>query len=288
MGQRIKEYIGPGITIKPEDIHLYESGNNAGQWIAEEKHDGFWAVAKTDDCGVIQSLQSRTGQRFEREHTGKLLGLKTHLPNCELVGELEAVTQNANKLYAELNHRRFIIFDAVKILGESITQISLEQRRALLETALVRDDIGELDKYIPLVEQCKEGFVDFYKELRERPKPWTAEGIVLKRKDSKYSCHRSSGKVDFWVRCKDKHTVDYFVIGLGKTPSGADNLDCGLWDGSKVVHVLHVPAPSGFHAKNLVGKVIECEGWEVMDSGALRSAHFKRIRNDKTMDMCID
>lgn len=283
----IKEYIGPGVTIKPEDIIRYESGNRAGRWVAEEKHDGFWAIAKTDERGVLYSLKSRTGQSFTSSECGQLLGLKTHLPNCELIGELETGTQNANNIYSEIKHRRLIIFDATKMLGESITHLTLENRRALLETALIRDDIGDIGKLIPLVVQKKSGFTEFYNELLVRPKPWIGEGIVLKRKDSVYKCHRTSGKVDFWVRCKDKNTVDYYVIGKGKTPSGNDNLDCGLWDGSKIVHILHVPLPKGYRIEYLVGKVIECEGWEIMRSGSLRSAQFKRIRNDKTMDMCI-
>jgi ATP-dependent DNA ligase len=283
--ERIKSYVGPGKTIDPSMLWRYESGVHAGRWAAEEKLDGHWAEVWTNDQGVIYKLTSRTGLSFDAGDTQGVMGLQTPLFNSRLAGELECGTQLSNKRYAELKHRRIHLFDVLDLLGQSIIQLPYEKRRALLQLATQKFDTHIASRLL-LVEQRRSNFTAFYNEILDRPYPWCGEGVVLKRLDSTYQAYNSDGKVDFWIRAKEKRTVDYFVMGIGKTPSGADNLDCGLWNGKKVVHILHVPFPSKYKAEDLVGKVIECEGWEVMESGALRSAHFIRIRNDKTKEMC--
>jgi ATP-dependent DNA ligase len=282
---RLRSYIGPALTIKPSELARYEAGPHAGKWAIEEKIDGHWCLAKFDGNGTLVSLESRTGASFDKADIVGLIGQSTHLFNTELAGELECGTQAANKRYAKLKFRRIHFFDVRKLLNQDVTALPYEQRRKLLEIAFKPGSHPSFShKKFLLTEQRTNGFVDFFNEVTSREEP--GEGVVIKKLDSQYKCHNSDGKVDFWIRAKTNNTVDYFVMGLGKTPSGDDNLDCGLWDGTKTVHILHVTVPKRHKAAQLIGKVIECCGWEVMDSGALRSAQFVRIRNDKTESMC--
>jgi ATP-dependent DNA ligase len=284
---RLRSYVGPAITIKPSELARYEHGIHAGKWAVEAKEDGHWCLAKFDYNGTLVSLESRTGASFDKADIAGLIGQSSHLFNTELVGELECGTQAANKRYAELKHRRIHFFDMQKLLNKDVTSISYEQRRKLLEIAFKAGSHPNFpNKKFLLIEQRTSGFADFFDKITNREEPWRGEGVVIKRLDSKYKSYNSDGKVDFWVRAKTNNTVDYFVMGLGKTPSGDDNLDCGLWNKTKIEHVLYVPFPKGYKASQLIGKVIECRGWEIMDSGALRSAQFVRIRNDKTESMC--
>ncbi len=286
--ERLRSYIGPALTIRPSELARYEVGPHVGKWAIEEKHDGHFCLAKFDGNGVLVNLESRTGASFDRADIAGLIGQNTHLFNTELAGELECGTQAANKRYAELKHRRIHFFDVRKLLNQDVTSLPYEQRRKLLEIAFKPGFQTNFpyNKFL-LVEQRTSGFVDFFNEITNRAEPWQGEGVVIKRLDSQYKSHNSNGKVDFWVRCKKNNIIDYFVMDIGKTPSGDDNLDCGLWDGAKIVHILHVPVPKGYKAEQLLNKAIECQGWEIMDSGALRSAQFVRIRNDKTKDMCV-
>jgi bifunctional non-homologous end joining protein LigD len=261
---RINDYTGPKEQIKQDQLYKYENQN----WIATEKVDGAWACVDTEMNGGFGKFTSRTGHQFDINSFADV----TPFQNCTLIGELEIASQASTKSYTRLGYRRFWIFDATKIIGHDIKSLPYVKRRHLIETLY-----KESDK-IKLVEQKENNFSEFYEEVLARG----GEGLVLKKAQSTYGF----GKTNDWVRVKPKNTIDFYVMGLGKTPSGNDNLQLGLYVNGKLERIQSLTMPSGWVGGQLVGKVIECEGMELMDSGALRSAQFVRVREDKTKEMC--
>ena len=275
---RMKTYLGPKVQIQPDALHKYES---AGLYVAEEKHDGHWAEIVTDAEGRIKTLTSRSGTRFEGINVEGLIGHPIYAPNSVLVGELEAATEAANKRNAQLGHRRLWVFDVVQMLGQDVTGMTYEQRRELLNLLFAK--VLSDDKRVLLVRQASKGFADFFKDVMNED----GEGLVLKRLGRPYKPYGSDGKTDDWIRCKRFRFVDYVVMSIGKSDGGSPNFQVGLYNNGKLERVATIKnIPNGLDYNALVGKVIECKGAEVHDSGALRHGHYERTRWDKEPEEC--
>lgn len=277
---RIRTYIGPKIQVTPDEILRYE---RAGCWAAEEKRDGCWAEVKIDENGRIKSLTSRIGKPYTGDNVAGLLGLQTHLPNSILVGELEAASEAATDRYRAIGYRRVHIFDAPVIAGMTITDRDYETRRQVVEQ-FVPGKTQDVQKRLLVVRRATRNFEAFYQDVMSDG----GEGLVFKKHGSLYRPVSSDGKVDEWVRCKPFSFVDYVVLRVGKSSSGAsDNLKVGLFfDGvfKECCTIKNTPRGLDLHA--LVGKVIECKGAEVLKSGALRHGHYVRTRDDKLPQDC--
>ncbi len=267
----IKNYCGPKVQIQPVELSRYETGF----WSAESKHDGHWAEVTTDAEGKIVSLIGRRGKTFTNDNVRSLKNLMTGIPNSVFIAELEAGTEAANKVFDKVGIRRLHVFDVTRLFGHDTRHLTYIKRRELLEIAFKNEH-----PQLKLVKRVTENFKQFFDEISAND----GEGLVLKRNDSKYSV----GKTNNWIRCKRFRYVDYYVIEVGKSAGGSDNFQVGLLIGGKMTRVATI--------KNLpkemkdpysyVGRVVECVGVEVHDSGALRHGHFNRVRDDKTPDEC--
>jgi ATP-dependent DNA ligase len=271
-------YLGPKIQIQPKDLERYEA---SGMWAAEEKHDGHWTEVLTDATGRISRLTARSGKTFSGSNIDGLIGLQLHLQNATLIAELEAGTEAAGRHNAKLGHKRLHLFDIVRLLNTSVAHLSYADRRTLLEKAY---DLAGLssEKSVTLVRQQTKGFNLFFKRVVAEG----GEGLVLKRLDKGYHPH-GGGKTDDWVRCKQFRFVDYVVMSIGKSDGGSPNFQVGLYVKGKLQRVATIKnIPKGLDYEPLVGRVIECKGAEIHDSGALRHGHYERTRDDKDPEEC--
>lgn len=270
-------YLGPKTQIGPHELEKFEK---SGLWAAEEKHDGHWAEAVTDADGVIRSLTGRSGKVFSGEATRGILGTHVDLANTRLACELEYGTESATKSVTKSGYKKLYVFDLIQLEGQDTTGLSYEKRRTLLEMAMA---LKSPPKNIVLVTQVTSGFLPFF----ERLETIGGEGLVLKRLEKPYK-QTSGRKTENWVRCKRQNTVDYVVICEGFSDSGASNIQVGLYIKGVLTRVGTVKnPPKGLKIGSLVGRVIECIGAEVHDSGMLRHGHFLRIRDDKLPQECI-
>jgi len=282
----IKSYSGPKVQIQPEELAAYDNG----RWSCEEKHDGHFCEITTDDQGTIVSLIGRSGKTFTNSNVQEFTNLNIGIPNSVFVSELEAGTEASRRKNDALGHSRLIVFDVVRLLGQSTVDLPNSQRRALLELAFTKEN-----KFVKLVKRITTGFKDFYETLMSEG----AEGIVLKRNDARYL----HGKTDNMIRCKKHRYVDYVVMSIAKSKGGSPNFQVGLFIEGKLQRVATIKnLPNDYIRRYLeldfgqdwmtedlqvfVGKVVECKGAEVHDSGALRHGHLERVRDDKTVDEC--
>lgn len=275
---RLKTYLGPKTQIQPADLAKYEE---AGIYVAEEKHDGHWAEVITGADGKICRITGRSGTVFSGVNVEGLVGLHVGLVNTTLIGELEAATEAANRRNSTMGHRRLWIFDMVRLLDQDTTSLVYEKRRELLET--IFSQILHNSKRVKLVKQVTKGFNTLFDNISKDD----GEGLVLKKLGRPYRPHGSDGKTDDWIRCKRYRYVDYIVTDIGKSEGGSPNFQVGLYIDGRLLRVGTIKnIPQGLDYASLVGKVIECKGAEVHDSGALRHGHFHRARPDKDNIEC--
>lgn len=269
-------YLGPKVQVQPDRLDQLES---TGRFAAEEKHDGHWAEVTTGVDGRIVTIIGRSDKRFEGANVAGLVGLNIGLPSTVLICELEAGTEAATKRNGHLRHRRLWAFDVVQLLGHDTRSLPYEQRRVLLVKAC---DKCPGDR-VAVVRQVTSGFRRFFEEVSTVD----GEGLVLKRLGLAYRPHGADGKTDDWIRCKRFRFVDYVVTGIGRSDGGSPNLLVGLYEGGRLSKVATIKnLPEGLEYRSLVGRVVECKGAEVHESGALRHGHYLRTRDDKDPTDC--
>jgi ATP-dependent DNA ligase len=136
---------------------------------------------------------------------------------------------------------------------------------------------------VSLVRSKSVGFRAFFDEVDKAG----GEGLVLKKFVRPYRAHTSDGKTEDWIRCKRFRYVDYVVMEIGKSDGGSPNLQVGLVVNGRLQRVATIKnLPEGLDYRSLVGRVVECKGAEVHESGALRHGHYERTRDDKEPTDC--
>lgn len=276
--KRIADYVGPDEWVPRERLAKLEK---TGQYVVEEKKDGFW-VKMLVSKGVIVRIETRTGEVLGGAHTAGLLrniGVQKH--TGVLVGELVPDTAADG---SRSGQRRVHLFDVIEWEGHDLRDLPLSSRRPFLEA--VHSQVAMQDRVL-LVERRAKGFTAFYDEILARK----GEGLVIKRIDSKHRAANADGKIDAWLRCKPLRTVDYIVVGHGAATKGTPNLKLGLWKAGKLVEVMTATFPNclaneGLKPADCVSSIVEVEGYEIWNTGVVRSGHVRRIRTDKFPEDC--
>ncbi len=287
--KRISLYVGPKNTIKRADLDDYDNG----EWVAEIKHDGEWCLVEIEN-GHIVEMSSRTGLSHDgiEDFIGKRV---TGGGSGKLVGELVADQKDDD---TRTGDKRLHLFDVLEWGGMDLRDLVLEERHKALR--MIVHMLTLLPGRIFIVEQRSSGFKAWYDAIMSgssRVIGKRAEGLVLKKKGTPLRAVNSDGKVDFWVRCKPKNTIDYIVMGPdGFAAKGTPKVALGLIfaDGSlrKCMSLSWIkpkdwPAnvPTSPHGP-AAGMIVEVEGAEVFPTGALRHGHIKRPRLDKPVQDC--
>ena len=112
------------------------------------------------------------------------------------------------------------------------------------------------------------------------------EGLVLKDVNSNYKSNKANGKTDLWIKVKEDQFLDAYVINHKLSSKGFNQLEIGIWDGKDIKRIQTILCPKGYSPEELVGKVVEVKGAEMLSSGAIRHGRFNRVRADKTKEMC--
>jgi ATP-dependent DNA ligase len=279
--KRIPEYCGPKRTILREALTALDA---SGDYVCEEKHDGEWCLVWITD-GRVSKLRTRTGAELPRAKAAGVLGLEVAInAPALLAGELVA-----DEAYGVANgQRRLHLFDVLEFAGTDCRDLAMDDRRNFL--VCVQAALGQTRR-VQIVEQRESGFVEFLDEITGRG----GEGVVIKKRDSTYNPRNADGKIEGWLRCKPKRTVDYVVLSHGTAEGGTPNLELGLYKDSRVrrspllLRAMTVTIPKAMRdidPDTLVGRVVEVEGQQVFKSGAIRHGQITRIRDDKVAKEC--
>jgi bifunctional non-homologous end joining protein LigD len=152
-------------------------------WMHELKFDGYRALAiKTG--GQVQ-LRSRNDKDFSTRYAGIVKALQSMPDETVIDGEVVALDENGKQSFNLLQNYgsagaalHFFIFDVLILKGRDVMDEPLTERRRLLEKH-VFPKMSEPIRYSPELEAS-------FKDLVQSVKAQGLEGLVAKRRDSRY------------------------------------------------------------------------------------------------------
>lgn len=208
-------------------------------WVAELKWDGIRAQVLTD--GQVTVLRSSSGRDISRQFPdlmdfGPRLGAAAVLDGEIVVFEgdrpsFQRVLQRLNvdrpnPASIAANPAMFIVFDLLRLDGNSMLELPYRTRRQVLDS-LVSD--GPFWKVPPYVEQGAD-------QLMALARQRDLEGIVLKRLDSVYKPGaRSHDWRKIKIRLRQEFVVGGWLAGQGALEDEIGSLVVGIWDGEDFV-----------------------------------------------------
>jgi bifunctional non-homologous end joining protein LigD len=202
--------------VEPMKALLVEELPKGPDWIYELKFDGVRALAIKDNRDL--QLISRSGKELGSKYRELLEPLK-NLPSKQAVldGEIVALDEQGRSSFQLLQSYNmaglkkpplfYYVFDLINLDGTELTGVPLFQRKAMLETL-----VANVSPSIRFSPGIKADSARLMRQMKARG----LEGLIAKRRDSKYESARRSGA---WAKFKWTNEQE-FVIGGYTEPKG--------------------------------------------------------------------
>ena len=202
--------------VEPMKAVLVDNLPKGDDWVYELKFDGVRALALKRGKDV--QLISRNAKDFTAKFPEVSSALKK-LPCKEAVldGEIVALDEEGRSSFQLLQARElsgerppifYYVFDLIQLDGKDLTAVPLLKRKAMVKMLLAR--APDTVRFSASIAAESERVL---KEMKARG----LEGVIAKRRDSKYEIGRRSGA---WVKFKWTMQQE-FVIGGFSEPRGA-------------------------------------------------------------------
>ena len=231
----------PPAALAPMHALPAEAAFNHADWMWEPKLDGYRALAHLKKGAV--ALRSRRGLDLAKDFPRLAAELgEQAVDDMVLDGEIVAFDESGKPSFNALQNRApravFYCFDLLHFAGIDLRRAPYVDRRRYLAQCLLPS------AHVQLVHASDDG-VALHRAALESG----LEGVIGKRKDSRYEAGRRSGA---WLKIKATHSADFVVGGYtrgkgSRAPLGA--LLVGYWDGGKLRYASHVG--SGFDEHTL-------------------------------------
>ena len=210
-------------------------------WLFEIKWDGERALAYVQDGHVelrARSNRNITAEYPELKSIAKQLNARTAVVDGEIVvldeeGRADFTriqsrfgVSNPPQSLQQKNPATFYAFDLLYCDGYDLRDVALEKRKNLLRELLRPADSVRYSDHV------LETGVELYDIAKERH----LEGIVAKRRDSRYVAKRTS----LWLKFKIVHDLDVVIGGWTAPRSSRDHFGAllmGLYDGDNLKYV---------------------------------------------------
>lgn len=218
-------FVEPMLLLKTETLP-----DDRARWAYQLKFDGYRAIAfKT---GGRVALRSRNDNDFTNRYRTVPPAL-ANLPDDTVIdGEIVALDEDGRPSFGALQNAAsttpivYFVFDVLVLAGRNVMSETLEARRELLERRVLpklADPVrylGELDAELrDLIASVKEqGF----------------EGLVAKRRDSRYEPGLRSGK---WMKMRINRGQEFVIGGYTVGTSTFDALIFGYYDEDRLIYV---------------------------------------------------
>jgi bifunctional non-homologous end joining protein LigD len=216
---------------------LAEDVPRGQDWVFEVKWDGYRAIA--DVHGGEATLTSRRGNdltaRFES--VAKAIERAVKTPDCVLDGEVCALDEEGRATFSAMQQGKkgtryiFVAFDVLEVEGRPLIDLPLAERQERLATLLDRRN-----RTIQLSEAFDNGAA-LYRAAQEQG----FEGIVAKRRDSRYTPGRRSRE---WLKIKTHGRQELVIAGYtrgqGRRSGRFGSLILGYWQDGQLVYAGNV------------------------------------------------
>ncbi|MBZ4041094.1 DNA ligase D [Flavobacterium hibisci] len=195
--------------VKPMLANIKEKTFNDPDWIFEKKYDGYRTIAVINPPEI--ELFSRNEISFNRNFKAVAQDLKkidhTAILDGEVVVEDESGKANfqllQNYLKTGSGELKYYVFDLLNLDGNSITELSLVDRKELLKILFNKYNFTNVFYSDHIIENGMELF-----DLAIKNKE---EGIVAKKADSTYQVNR---RTNDWLKIKASNQEEAIIIGI--------------------------------------------------------------------------
>jgi DNA ligase D-like protein (predicted ligase) len=199
-------------------------------WLVELKLDGYRALAMKT-AGKVQ-LRSRNDNDFSLRYHGIVKALQPMPDETVIDGEVIALDAEGRPSFNLLQNYgsadaplHFFIFDVLILKGKDVMGETLVKRRELIEE-LVLPTLADPIRYSPILEGS-------LKDLVRSVKAQGLEGLVAKRRDSKYEPGLRSG---VWQKMRVNAGQELVIGGYTPSPKNFDALVIGYYDGPNLIY----------------------------------------------------
>jgi bifunctional non-homologous end joining protein LigD len=238
-------------TLSPMHAELSDAPFNDPDWMWEPKLDGYRILAFVDEDGV--KLRSRRGLELAAAFPGLTAELGKQGARMILDGEIVAFGAEGKPSFNALQNRVqlktareiaaadqktpaiFYCFDLLYFAGIDLRDAPYQDRRRYLAQCLLPSAL------VQLVHASEDG-----EALHKAAVANGFEGVIGKRKDSKYQAGRRSAA---WLKIKPTNSAEFVIGGYTKGKGAREPLGAlliGYRDGGKLHYASHVG--SGFDA----------------------------------------
>ena len=204
-----KNSIEKATFIKPMLASIKEKPFDDPDWVFEKKYDGYRSIAVINPSEV--NLFSRNEISFNSNFRPVAEELKkidhTAVLDGEIVVEDESGKANfqllQNYLKTGSGILKYYVFDLLNLDGNSITELSLLERKELLKILFNKYQFTNIFYSEHTTEKGTELF-----DIAEKNKE---EGIIAKKADSNYTVNKRSND---WVKIKTSNQEEAIIIGI--------------------------------------------------------------------------
>jgi bifunctional non-homologous end joining protein LigD len=236
--------------IEPMAATLTQERFSGPEWIFERKFDGIRLLAYKQGDDVRLFSRNRLPQ-----HNPAMTEAIARLPPRELILDGEATWRGEESVV-------YYVFDILWIDGRDVMSLPLEQRRALLDELPLRPPlqrVSTLDDEKPWDRACREGW----------------EGVIAKRRDSRYEHRRSP----HWVKMKCEASQELVVGGFTDPQGGRVGLGAllvGYYEQDDFVFAGKVG--TGFDTKLLLDLRARLDAMEIETTPFTKATGLPRLR----------
>ncbi len=226
---------------------LTDEAFDDADWIYEIKWDGYRAVSYLNK-GIVE-IQSRNNLSFTNKFKEVTDALKAWNINAVLDGEIVALNNEGIVSFQQLQNfatrgeatrLEYYVFDILWLDGKDLTDLTLLERKAILQSILPEDDV--VIKYSDHIEEKGK---EFFKLATNRG----LEGIMAKKSDSTYT---KNFRTKLWLKIKNSKSLEAVICGFTqgrKSRKHFGALVLGKYEGDKLIYIGHTG--TGFNEKNL-------------------------------------
>jgi DNA ligase D-like protein (predicted ligase) len=254
MAERVKAgFIEPMLLLRTERLP-----DEPARWAYQLKFDGYRAIAFKREGKV--SLRSRNNNDFTNRYRSVPPGL-ANLPNETVIdGELVALDDDGRPSFGALQNAVssttpivYFVFDVMVLAGRDVRGETLETRRELLERRVL-PRLGDPVRYIGELDAN-------LRDLIESVKAQGLEGLVAKRRDSRYEAGLRSGA---WLKMRINRGQEFVIGGYTIGTKSFDALIFGYYDGDRLIYVARTrngftPALRGQLSRKFLGlEISDC------------------------------
>jgi bifunctional non-homologous end joining protein LigD len=220
------------VSQKPMLATLVDKPFNDNGWLYEVKWDGYRALGFINKGKV--ELKSRNNKSFNEKFYPVTDALKAWEINAVLDGEIVVLADNGISNFGNLQNWRseadgalyYYVFDILWLDGKDLTGLPLTDRKAILKTQILTDDI------IRISDAFDTPGIEFFTAAKKMG----LEGVIAKKADSVYdACGRSKE----WLKIKANKRQEMVIGGYTKNDDSSrqfSSLLVGVFEKGKLIY----------------------------------------------------